>query len=116
MENLRASPFLISHLQQSLFEKQIDRSKVVIVARHTSSMKRATAYAHRLRVDIAVLHGSSEAETDAMDGRSSPPPVKDIEFVPGGDILPMFTDHEVFRAQLNLVGDVNDKVAVIVEV
>lgn len=117
MENLRASPFLISHIQQMMFECKVDRSKLVVVARHTSSMKKATAYAQRLRADIAVLHGSVEVDTDEVDGRSSPPPIRSIEFFPGGgQTLPMFTDHEAFRSTpMNLVGEVGGKIAIMVE-
>src|SRR5699024_817545 len=32
VENLRASPFLISHIQQMMFEQSLDRSQLVIVA------------------------------------------------------------------------------------
>ena len=35
---------------------------------------KATSYAERLRVGIAVIHGEEkECETDEVDGRSSPP-------------------------------------------
>ena len=117
VENLRASPFLISHVQEIMLEQNIDRSQLVVVARHTSSMKKATAYASRLRTDIAVLHGSTEGEMDDNDdGRSSPPPIRSFEMAPG-DSLPMFTSHDVFRPdrRLNLVGDVVGKIAIIVD-
>ena len=47
----------------------------MIVARHPGAVKRATSYAERLRLGIAVIHGEvkmGESETD--DGRNSPPP------------------------------------------
>lgn len=100
-----------------MFEFKVDRSQLVVVARHTTSMKKATAYAQRLRADIAVLHGSAELETEELDGRSSPPPTRDIEFFPGGALtLPMFTDHEAFKSvPINLVGNVKGKIAIMVE-
>lgn len=112
---MRASPFLINFVQEMIFEKQIDRSNLVVVAHHTSSMRRATAYAERFRVDIAVLHGSPEAETDVVDGRSSPPPIRAFDMVAGGDSFPMFTAHKAFHTPLNLVGNVTNKVAIMVD-
>lgn len=36
-------------------------------------MKRATSYAERLRLSIAVIHGEEPVETEEDDGRHSPP-------------------------------------------
>lgn len=48
----------------------------MIVARNAGSAKKATSYAERLRLGIAVIHGEQkESETDEVDGRYSPPPV-----------------------------------------
>lgn len=115
MENLRASPFLIQHIQETLFTQQINRSDVVIIAEHTSAVRKATAYAERLKVDLAILHGTDDklGDTDEVDGRSSPPPVKEIEFVPGGDTLPVLTSFR--RRPLKLVGDVSGKLAIMIE-
>lgn len=121
VENLRASPFLIQHIRETLFQQQINRSDVVIIAMHTSSVRKATAYAERLKVDIAILHGQDDdklADTvDEIDGRSSPPPpVREIEIVPGGDILPVLTTFSgSYRSPLKLVGDVRGKLAIMIE-
>ena len=42
---------------------------------------RASSYAERLRLRIAVIHGQKEVEhdDDAMDGRNSPPPIIEQE-------------------------------------
>lgn len=97
--------------------KQIDREDLVIVAQHTSAVQKATAYAQRLKVNLAIVHGSDYdlAEADAIDGRSSPPPIKSIEFIPGGETLPVLTDSGAFKRPLSLVGDVKNKIAVVVE-
>lgn len=54
-----------------------DYKNSVIVAKHPGSAKKATSYADRLRLGIAVIHGEQkEAESDEVDGRYSPPPVR----------------------------------------
>lgn len=57
------------------FCKQIpDYRNSVIVARNPGSAKKATSYAERLRLAIAVIHGEQkESESDEVDGRYSPP-------------------------------------------
>ncbi|UXI17600.1 hypothetical protein NH340_JMT03543 [Sarcoptes scabiei] len=115
VENLRASPFLIEYIQQKMLADQIDRDRLVIVAQQTGSVRKATAYAERLKVDLAILHGTMEVETDAVDGRSSPPPVRSIEMIPGGETLPILTDYRTIRRPLKLVGEVRDKIAILVE-
>ena len=46
-----------------------------MVARHPGAVKRATSYAERLRLGIAVVHGEDRVgESDQEDGRNSPPP------------------------------------------
>lgn len=48
----------------------------MIVARNPGSAKKATSYAERLRLGIAVIHGEQkESESDEVDGRYSPPTV-----------------------------------------
>ena len=53
----------------------------MIVARNPGSAKKASSYAERLRLDIAVIHGEGlytkecEGEVDEIDGRYSPPNV-----------------------------------------
>ena len=53
-----------------------DYRNAVIVARNPNSVKRATSYAERLRLSIAVIHGHGEEripESEEDDGRNSPP-------------------------------------------
>ena len=46
-----------------------------MVARHPGAVKRATSYAERLRLSIAVIHGEVKmCESEVDDGRNSPPP------------------------------------------
>ena len=57
-----------------------DYRNAVIVARHPGAVKRATSYAERLRLSIAVIHGEEKvAESDRDDGRNSPPPQEPAE-------------------------------------
>jgi phosphoribosylpyrophosphate synthetase len=51
-----------------------DFRNAVIVARNPNSVKRATSYAERLRLGIAVIHGEEKSESEKDDGRNSPPP------------------------------------------
>jgi phosphoribosylpyrophosphate synthetase len=52
-----------------------DYRNAVIVARHPGAVKRATSYAERLRLSIAVIHGEEKiSESERDDGRNSPPP------------------------------------------
>ena len=51
-----------------------DYRNAVIVARHPDAVKRATSYAERLRLSIAVIHGEERnGELERDDGRQSPP-------------------------------------------
>ena len=51
-----------------------DYRNAVIVARNPNSVKRATSYAERLRLSIAVIHGEERIpESEEDDGRNSPP-------------------------------------------
>ena len=40
-----------------------------MVARHPEAVKRATSYAERLRLGIAVIHGEEKSESERDDGR-----------------------------------------------
>lgn len=72
VDNLRASPFLLQYIQESI----PDYRNAVIVARNPGSAKKATSYAERLRLGIAVIHGEQKlSEADEVDGRNSPPNV-----------------------------------------
>ncbi|XP_037093978.1 phosphoribosyl pyrophosphate synthase-associated protein 1-like isoform X1 [Pollicipes pollicipes] len=75
VDNLRASPFLLNYIREQI----PDYRNAVIVAKDPASCKRATSYAERLRLGIAVIHGEAktpddEDDVDADDGRTSPPP------------------------------------------
>lgn len=70
IDNLRASPFLIQHIQENI----PDYSNAVIVAKNPASARKAQSFAERLRLGIAVIHGEpQEADSDRTDGRNSPP-------------------------------------------
>ncbi|XP_049952115.1 uncharacterized protein LOC126463402 [Schistocerca serialis cubense] len=56
VDNLRASPFLLQYIQECI----PDYRNAVIVARNPGSAKKATSYAERLRLGIAVIHGEQE--------------------------------------------------------
>src|SRR5688572_18190163 len=58
-----------------IFVVQIpDYRNAVIVARHPGAVRRATSYAERLRLSIAVIHGEEKIpESEREDGRNSPP-------------------------------------------
>eukprot|EP00058_Branchiostoma_floridae_P010271 XP_002595759.1 hypothetical protein BRAFLDRAFT_200547 [Branchiostoma floridae] len=72
VDNLRASPFLLQYIQEQI----PDYRNAVIVAKNPGSARRAQSLAERLRLGLAVIHGETkEAESDAIDGRHSPPPV-----------------------------------------
>jgi len=87
VDNLRASPFFIQYIQEQI----PDWRNAVIVARTPSAAKRATSYAERIRLGIAVIHGENkESEADEQDGRHSPPPFGDAE---GSVVPPMRTSN-----------------------
>jgi len=50
----------------------------VIVARQPGAVKRATSYAERLRLNIAVIHGEEKDDTEHDDRQRTLPP-SDIE-------------------------------------
>jgi len=113
VDNLRASPFLLQYIQDSI----PDYRNAVIVARNPGTAKKATSYAERLRLGIAVIHGEQkESESDMVDGRYSPPLVgqqassnrtMDI----GG--VPQHPAKE--KPPINVVGDVGGRIAIMVD-
>lgn len=113
VDNLRASPFLLQYIQECI----PDYRNAVIVARNPGSAKKATSYAERLRLGIAVIHGEQkEAESDMVDGRYSPPPAvmtacrtMDV----GLDIMPVLAAKE--KPPINVVGDVGGRIAIMVD-
>jgi len=70
IDNLRASPFLIQYIQESI----PDWNNAVIVAKNPLVAKRASSYAERLRIGIAFMHGEVKEDEEEEDGRASPPP------------------------------------------
>jgi len=140
VDNLRASPFLISYIQDRIPADQ----SMVVVAKTPAAAKKAQSYAERLRVGIAVIHGEPqdyEGDQDQNDGRNSPP-LLDIandkqtgcwpQSFPEGQRnqhkrprtysksqfdsnydFPLLTAKE--KPPINVVGDVQGKIAIIVD-
>ncbi|XP_018092743.1 phosphoribosyl pyrophosphate synthetase-associated protein 1 S homeolog isoform X3 [Xenopus laevis] len=122
VENLRASPFLLQYIQEEIQNYK----NAVIVAKSPDAAKRAQSYAERLRLGLAVIHGEPQcAEHDMVDGRHSPPTVKNTAVHKGLEIpctyqspfpgieLPMMMPKE--KPPICLVGDVHGKIAIIVD-
>lgn len=63
---MRASPFLIRYIMETIS----DHRNCVIVAKDPNSVARATSYAERLRVSLAVIHGVDREDTERTDGRT----------------------------------------------
>lgn len=111
VDNLRASPFLLQYIQESI----PDYRNAVIVARDPGSAKKATSYAERLRLGIAVIHGEhKDSESDMVDGRNSPPTVpKSRTMEVALDIMPVLAAKE--KPPINVVGDVGGRIAIMVD-
>ncbi|XP_065371263.1 phosphoribosyl pyrophosphate synthase-associated protein 2 isoform X4 [Calliphora vicina] len=111
VDNLRASPFLLQYIQESI----PDYRNSVIVARNPGSTQKATSYAERLRLGIAVIHGEQkEAESDQVDGRYSPPPSNSRTRTVSVSVgVP---DHPPkVKPPINVVGDVSGRIAIMVD-
>jgi phosphoribosylpyrophosphate synthetase len=129
VDNLRASPFLIDYIQHKI----PDWRNAVIIARTPSQAKRATAFAERLRLGIAVIHGDLEVEKDGDssvltgdDGNQSPvsnilatqilPSIdsrRSVFELPSIAVLARLRPKEKFP--MDVVGDVSGRIAIIVE-
>lgn len=118
VDNLRASPYLLSWIREYV----PDFKNAVIVAKSPSGMYKASSYADRLRIGIAVIHGEEKDTDDAVahDGRQSPPPDKPMEqpdidrkLSTSYDLYPTRTVKE--KPPLTVVGDVGGKIAIIVD-
>lgn len=110
VDNLRASPFLLQYIMESI----PDYRNAVIVARDPGSAHKVTSYAERLRLSIAVLHGEEKAVDDEVDGRCSPPVLlssRTVDLQLG--TLPPLAAKE--KPPISVVGDVRDKVAIMVD-
>ena len=101
VENLRASSFLIDYIQEQI----PDWRNSVFVARRPNQTKRVTGFAERMKLNIAVIHGSQdrESETEEADGRNSPPPAT----ATGLEIIPMSERRSVFTIPSLAIGERN---------
>ncbi|XP_030554043.1 phosphoribosyl pyrophosphate synthase-associated protein 2 isoform X9 [Drosophila novamexicana] len=121
VDNLRASPFLLQYIQESI----PDYRNSVIVARNPGVAKKANSYAERLRLGLAVIHGEQkEAESDEVDGRYSPPPTRNStpQHAPSSSrqrttsVSVGVPEHPVkVKPPLTIVGDVNGRIAIMVD-
>lgn len=86
----------------------------MIVARNPGSAKKATSYAERLRLGIAVIHGEQkESDSDMVDGRNSPPPsTSRSRTMDVGVGVPQHPAKE--KPPINVVGDVGGRIAIMV--
>jgi len=112
IDNLRASPFLIQYIQECI----PDYRNSVIVAKNPLAARRATSYAERLRLGIAVIHGEAKDEDDDTDGRASPPPIEQLEqrrITAVGVVLPQLAAKE--KPAMHVVGDVGGRIAIMVD-
>jgi len=114
IDNLRASPFLIQYIQEFI----PDYRNAVIVAKNPLAAKRATSYAERLRLQIAFIHGEVKDDDEDIDGRASPPPSRvssafSNRVTTVGAALPPLVGKA--KPPINVVGDVNGRVAVMVD-
>ncbi|XP_051790238.1 phosphoribosyl pyrophosphate synthase-associated protein 2 isoform X2 [Erpetoichthys calabaricus] len=110
VDNLRASPFLLQYIQEEI----PDYRNAVIVAKSPSSAKRAQSFAERLRLGIAVIHGEAQdAESDQVDGRHSPPSVKNMAAIHPSLEIPLLIPKE--KPPITVVGDVGGRIAIIVD-
>ncbi|VDN57910.1 unnamed protein product [Dracunculus medinensis] len=103
VDNLRASPFLLQYIKENI----PDYKNAVIVAKSPGVMNKATSYADRLRLGIAVIHGEQKdvEESGLEDGRQSPPPQHDSPDLAVPKEKPPLT----------VVGDVGGRIAIMVD-
>ncbi|CAH8578432.1 unnamed protein product [Schistosoma rodhaini] len=113
IDNLRASPFLTKYIETYI----TDYRNAVIVARNPGVVPRASSYAERLRLPLVVIHGEERDESDNTDGRNSPPldqsTVEKRSTQIGLELLPMMIPKA--KPPLTLVGDVNSRIAIIID-
>ena len=121
VDNLRASPFLLQYIQESI----PDYRNSVIVARNPGVAKKANSYAERLRLGLAVIHGEQkETDADEVDGRYSPPPTRNStpQHAPTSSARQRTTSVSVgvpehivkVKPPLTIVGDVSGRIAIMV--
>eukprot|EP00093_Oithona_nana_P014147 14147.XXX_309429_307257_1 [CDS] Oithona nana genome sequencing. len=109
VDNLRASPFFITYIVQHI----PDYRNAVIVAKSPLAAKRATSYAERLKLGIAVIHGEVKDDEDDDVGRASPPPSFSNRVTSVGIALPPLMGKE--KPPINVVGDVGGRIAIMVD-
>ncbi|CAD5207603.1 unnamed protein product [Bursaphelenchus okinawaensis] len=127
VDNLRASPYLLQYIKENI----PDFKNAVIVAKSAEVMHKATSYADRLRLGIAVIHGEEQKEdndgTLKHDGRQSPPLNNEkrpstssgrLSSASGlgnasYELFPVLTAKE--KPPLTVVGDVGGKIAILVD-
>jgi len=109
VDNLRASPFFITYIVQHI----PDYRNAVIVAKSPLAAKRATSYAERLKLGIAVIHGEVKDDEDDDVGRASPPPNFSNRVTSVGIALPPLMGKE--KPPINVVGDVGGRIAIMVD-
>lgn len=86
----------------------------MIVAKNPGSAKKATSYAERLRLGIAVIHGEQrESESDMNDGRYSPPTLSSLRTMQVGVGVPVHPAKE--KPPISVVGDVGGRIAIMVD-
>uniref|UniRef100_A0A6P4EHP4 Phosphoribosyl pyrophosphate synthase-associated protein 2 isoform X10 n=2 Tax=Drosophila rhopaloa TaxID=1041015 RepID=A0A6P4EHP4_DRORH len=112
VDNLRASPFLLQYIQESI----PDYRNSVIVARNPGVAKKANSYAERLRLGLAVIHGEQkETDADEVDGRYSPPPTSSNR-QRTTSVSVGVPEHIVkVKPPLTIVGDVSGRIAIMVD-
>jgi ribose-phosphate pyrophosphokinase len=101
IDNLRASPFLIQYIQDNI----PDYINGVVVARYPAVTRRASSFAERLRLSLAVIHGEVKEHDD---GRNSP----------FNDKLLTPRKNQVVRKSkppLYIVGDIIDRIAFVID-
>ena len=85
----------------------------MIVAKSPLATKRATSYAERLKLGIAVIHGEVKDDEDDDVGRASPPPNFSNRVTSVGIALPPLMGKE--KPPINVVGDVGGRIAIMVD-
>ncbi|KHN82730.1 Phosphoribosyl pyrophosphate synthase-associated protein 2 [Toxocara canis] len=119
VDNLRASPFLLAYIRENI----PDYKNAVVVAKSPGVMNKATSYADRLRLGVAVIHGEpKDGESMIEDGRQSPPLRSHLPEDRRGSLGTLMAPYELFPQQaakekppLTVVGDVGGRIAIIVD-
>ncbi|KAL4624465.1 phosphoribosyl pyrophosphate synthase-associated protein 2-like [Arapaima gigas] len=116
VDNLRASPFLLQYIQ----EEASNGSIFFGCQQWQFCCFRAQSFAERLRLGIAVIHGEAQdAESDLVDGRHSPPMVKNIGAIHPSLEIPCECSLSLLipkeKPPITVVGDVGGRIAIIVD-